>query len=197
MIDLGCGTKPYRKYFSQVSNYIGVDIEQSGNPYSKQFIDIFYDGKTLPFEDNFVENVFSSEVFEHVFNLEELIPEIHRVLKPDGTLIMTCPFAWPEHEQPYDYARYTSFGIQHLLSKNNFEISQYIKTGNYLSSLIQLLSMYLYYFIARIPILKHLLFLLIITPLFLIAQILTAILPKRILRNDLYMNNVIIAKKKI
>jgi SAM-dependent methyltransferase len=195
IVDLGCGTKPYEKYFNNASHYIGVDIEVSGNTAPKDQIDVFYDGKHLPFEDCSIDNVFSSEVFEHVFDLELLVPEINRVIKKGGYLLASCPFAWPEHEQPYDYARYTSFGIKHLLEKNSFKIVEQCKTGNYLSSLLQLISIYIYFFTAKIPILKYFLFLIFITPLSLLSILFSALLPNRILRNDLYMNNVILAQK--
>ena len=125
VVDIGCGTKPYKMLFNNVTEYIGLDIEISGNGDSKEDIDLFYDGKKIPLESNSVDGFFSSETFEHIFNLEEIIPEIHRALKPNGLLLATCPFMWPEHEIPYDYARYTSFGLKHLLEKNGFEIVKF------------------------------------------------------------------------
>jgi hypothetical protein len=35
---------------------------------------------------------------------------------------LTVPFVWDEHEQPYDYARYSSFGLAHLARKHGFEV---------------------------------------------------------------------------
>jgi ubiquinone/menaquinone biosynthesis C-methylase UbiE len=104
LLDVGCGSKPYERMF-EVEKYVGIDLEVSGHDHSFSKIDKFYDGKTIPFEEDFFDNVFCSEVFEHVFNIEELLDEIHRVLKPGGKLGFTCPFVWDEHEQPYDFAR--------------------------------------------------------------------------------------------
>ncbi|MBL7753938.1 MAG: class I SAM-dependent methyltransferase [Chitinophagaceae bacterium] len=195
VVDLGCGTKPYRHLFTSCSNYLGLDIEVSGNTDSKAEVDIYYDGKTFPMESDSVDHVFSSETFEHIFNLEEILQEIHRVLKPGGLLLATCPFFWPEHEKPYDFARYSSFGLMHLLKKNGFEIVQYRKTGTYVSSMIQMQALYLYFFVHKIPLVSYLFFWLLITPLFLVALFLETVLPQRILRNDLYLNNIILAKK--
>ncbi len=36
--------------------------------------------------------------------------------------MLTVPFAWDEHEQPYDYARYSSFGLRHLAQTCGFEV---------------------------------------------------------------------------
>lgn len=195
LVDLGCGTKPYAHEFVNVSEYIGLDIAQSGNGDTKSLIDVFYDGSTFPFESNSVDGIFSSETFEHIFNLEEIIPEIHRVLKPGGQLLATCPFFWPEHEVPYDYARYTSYAIQHLLKKNGFEIVHYEKTGNFITSMIQMQALYLYFYINKIPLLSSVFFVLFITPLFLFGEFVNLILPSFMKRKDLYLNNVILAKK--
>lgn len=195
LVDLGCGTKPYAQEFVNVSEYIGMDIEHSGNGDTKSYIDVFYDGKTFPFASNSVDGVFSSETFEHIFNLEEIIPEIQRVLKPDGLLLATCPFFWPEHEVPYDYARYTSFAIQHLLKKNGFEIVHYEKTGNFFTSMIQMQALYLYFYINKIPLVSSLFFILFITPLFFMGWLINRLLPGFMKRQDLYLNNVILAKK--
>ncbi len=195
LLDLGCGTKPYRHEFQNVEKYIGVDVEHSGNSDTKTFIDVFYDGKHLPFEDNSIDGVFSSETLEHIFNPDEIITEIYRVLKPDGMLLITCPFFWPEHEIPYDYARYSSFGLQHLLTSKGFKIVHYEKTGNYITAMIQMKALYLYFFINKIPIIHSLLFVLFISPLFLIGSLLNKVLPRPMKRKDLYLNNVILVKK--
>lgn len=121
MLDFGCGRKPYKNLF-QVNKYVGVDIEVSGHPHQNSEIDVFYDGKTIPFPDESFDSFFCSEVFEHVFNLEEIIIELKRILKPGGKGLITVPFAWPEHESPYDFARYTSFGIRSVLERNGLRI---------------------------------------------------------------------------
>lgn len=195
MVDLGCGTKPYVQEFINVNEYIGLDIEHSGNQDSKSLVDVFYDGKKFPFENNSVDGVFSSETFEHIFNLEEIIGEINRVLKKDGLLLATCPFLWPEHEVPYDYARYTSFAIKNLLERNGFEIVAFEKTGNFFTAMLQMQALYLYFFINRIPLINGLFFVLFISPIFIVGSFLNKILPKFMKRKDLYLNNVILAKK--
>ncbi len=195
IVDLGCGTKPYRHLFAHAHEYIGMDIEISGNKDQKSFVDVYYNGKHFPFDNQSIDAVFSSETFEHIFNLDEVLSEIHRVLKKDGLLLATCPFTWPEHEVPYDYARYTSFAIKDKLTKLGFEIIDYRKSGNYITAVIQLQVLYIYFFTNKIPLLNHLLFVLLITPQFLVAWLLTRLLPRRMKRQDLYLNNIILAKK--
>jgi len=45
----------------------------------------------LDFPDNYFDYVTMLAVIEHLFQPEELIPEIWRVLKPNGKLIITTP----------------------------------------------------------------------------------------------------------
>jgi SAM-dependent methyltransferase len=79
-----------------------------------------------------------------VFNPDEFLGEIMRVLKPGGKLLLTVPFVWDEHEQPYDYARYSSFGLRALLEKQGLKIVYHKKIGADASILFQLTNAYLF-----------------------------------------------------
>ena len=116
ILDFGCGNKPYQHLF-KYEKYIGIDIKQDGHNHKEEPIDIYYDGKNIPFKNEHFNSCFSSQVFEHVFDLEYSLREIHRVLKPNGKCLFIVPFVWDEHEAPYDFARYSSFGLIHLLKK--------------------------------------------------------------------------------
>jgi len=84
LLDFGCGSKPYQHLFSHINEYIGVDFEGGGNPYEKNNVDFYYDGHHLPFENQTFDSALATEVFEHIFNIDEILGEIHRVLKPGG-----------------------------------------------------------------------------------------------------------------
>jgi len=196
VLDFGCGSKPYKSLFN-VNSYTGLDYETEVSSRNEDLsADVFYDGKTIPFGDDHFDGAFSSEVLEHVFNPDEILPEIHRVLKPGAHLMLSCPFFWPEHEQPYDYARYSSFGLKHLMEKNGFEVVHYEKTGSYWDCLLQSIVLYIYYFIPHRPLLLQAIFFsILITPFLLLGLLLSAILPKRVKRSDFYLNNLIVVKK--
>lgn len=195
-LDFGCGSKPYVSLFN-TDTYTGLDFETEVSAQNEQLAaDFFYDGKTFPFEDNKFDSVFSSEVLEHVFNPDVILDELHRVMKPGADIVLTCPFYWPEHEQPYDYARYSSFGLKSLFEKHGFEIVHYEKTGSYWECILQSLVLYLNYFIPHKPkILLVLFFSIFITPIQFFGLILSAILPKRIKRQDFYFSNIVVARK--
>ncbi len=196
LLDFGCGSKPYRELFT-VREYIGVDMEQTGHAHLKEekgMIDVFYDGKTLPFENHHFDSVFSSEVFEHVFNLPDMLTEINRVLKPGAMALFTVPFVWNEHEVPYDFGRYSAFGITHLLQTHGFEVIELQRSTHFAEVLFQLWNLYLHDLIYTsnkyLNILINLAF---IAPFTVLGLLLTTLLPKN---RSLYHNNIILARRK-
>src|SRR5688572_30550100 len=143
LLDFGCGSKPYESLFTGVSEYIGLDYEGEGHSHRDEQVDVFYDGKHIPFPDQTFDSVFSSEVIEHIFNSEVILPELNRVMKGGARILITCPFAWPEHEIPVDYARYTRFALRHLLEMNGFTILALDKSGDFSKAIYQMKMVYL------------------------------------------------------
>lgn len=192
LLDFGCGSKPYKALFA-VSEYIGTDVEVSGHDHRHEAIDVYYDGKTLPFANESFDSIFSSEVFEHVFNLAQILDELHRVLKPGGHMLLTVPFVWDEHEIPYDFARYTSFGLKHILQEKGFTVVQEKKTTNYVSTMCQMWAAYVYQHIfPKHKVVRIALTPLFITPITLCGLILSALLPKNM---NFFHNNVMVVVK--
>ena len=191
LLDFGCGSKPYRSYF-KVDEYIGLDTDNSGHSHKNENIDVLYDGKKIPFDDNSFDYIFSSEVLEHVFTIDEIMHELNRVLKTNGKMLITLPFVWGEHEQPHDFARYTSFGLKSILEKNGFEILEHIKTTTYMETTFQILTSYLYNSIIPKG-LRTILTLTLLAPINFIGIFLGKILPDD---KTYYLNNVILCKKK-
>lgn len=195
IMDLGCGSKPYRDLF-QASQYVGVDYEGPGHSHLNESIDVFYDGKSIPFEGETFDAVFSSEVFEHVFNLDEVVGEINRVLRTGGHLLVTCPFAICEHETPNDFARYSSYGLRHILENNGFRVLFQDKTGNSVETIFQLWIMYVHQhitpYLGKIPVVRSAFRTITYSCLNLLGIALGKLLPDR---KDLYLNNVVLCIK--
>ncbi|GEM_PF-102281 len=137
-MDFGCGTEPYRKLFA-VSEYVGVEIEQP----DKEKNIVYYDGKTIPFEDEYFDSILSSEVFEHVINIEEIVTELYRVLKKDGYMLVTVPFIFPKHCWPNDYKRYTEKGLKKLLVDAGFEVVDYKMNSSAIKCIRELENIYI------------------------------------------------------
>ena len=54
------------------------------------------DATRLPFQDETFDRIIASEVLEHIYNDEDALDELFRVLKPQGILAITVPSYFPE-----------------------------------------------------------------------------------------------------
>lgn len=119
MYDLGCGEAPYRDFFLQFAeSYTGVDWS---NTLHNSKADIVADlNKPLPINTGVADTVISLSVLEHLSEPQVMLNEAFRILKPGGTLILQVPWQWWIHEAPYDFFRYTPYGLEHMLKKAGF-----------------------------------------------------------------------------
>lgn len=192
VLDVGCGTKPYKSLFSKADEYVGLEID-SKESRERSSAEYFYDGKIFPFESAAFDGMVLNQVFEHVFNPSDFMREVSRVLKKNGVLLLTVPFVWDEHEQPYDYARYSSFGIKYLLSQHGFEVVEQRKTAPDVGVIFQLINAYLFKItVTRSSYVNIVLCVLLMSPFNILGSILAKILPSN---QDLYLDNVLIARR--
>lgn len=191
LLDVGCGSKPYQTLFD-VEQYIGLEIDTPENR-TKNVANYYYDGKKFPFVNSSFDSIICNQVFEHVFNPDNFIAEISRVLKPSGKLLLSVPFVWDEHEQPNDYARYSSFALKYILQKNGFRVISQIKTCADVTTIFQLINAYLYkIFMNRSMATQLFLTATVIAFFNITGSILGRISPKN---PDLYLDNVLLAEK--
>ncbi len=133
LLDIGAGNKPYKKYFTNyVSDYISLDNFE----FHETKPDIFADALNLPIKSDSVDTVFSSQVLEHVKDPWQMIDEIYRVLKPNGICILTTHMANPLHGEPYDFFRFTKYGLKELFKKFK-KIENIEENGGALLSIFQ------------------------------------------------------------
>lgn len=121
VLDVGCGLRPYESLFAR-QRYVGIDIRQSGREGSGKLPDRWFDGIHIPFEDSSCGAIICTEVLEHCVEPALLLREMHRVLVNDGRLLVTVPFMWGEHETPYDFRRFSSYGIRKAVEQAGFEV---------------------------------------------------------------------------
>ena len=126
LLDIGCGNKPYEKWFENlVTDYIGCDIIQS----NAKNVDVLCQANNIPFDDCSFQTVFSTQVIEHVADHQGMVNEAFRLLKTNGYFILSGPFVWPLHEEPYDFFRFTKYGFTYILEKAGFEIVEINESG--------------------------------------------------------------------
>jgi SAM-dependent methyltransferase len=139
--------------------------------------------------------VVSFEVLEHVFNIQEICAEITRVLKPNGLFLATLPFVFEEHETPHDFARYTSFGITHILSSNHLQVIELTKSTTSVLTIGQLLINYIaQQVLPNSRIVGRIFQTIIVFPMTLLVIIINIILPKRY---SLFCNSVVLCQNQM
>lgn len=68
----------------------------------------------------------SSQVLEHVENVDLYLGECNRVLKKCGYLFLSTHGTWQFHSAPVDVQRWTSYGLKKLIQKYGFEIVDFV-----------------------------------------------------------------------
>lgn len=119
LYDLGCGEAPHKNFFlSYADEYIGVDWSGS---YHNTNANISADlNGELPIDNEVADTVISMSVMEHLREPQVMLNEANRILKTGGNLVLQVPWQWWLHEVPYDFFRYTPYGLKHMLEKSGF-----------------------------------------------------------------------------
>lgn len=141
-LDLGCGNKPYETIYNKLtSKQTGCDVLQS----DKNRVDVICPATDLKFDDSSFDSILCTQVLEHVYDHHTVIKEIHRVLKPNGHIILTVPFAWELHEEPYDYFRFTKHALKNLFEEAGLEVDLIKSNGGKWAAIYQLRNNMLYH----------------------------------------------------
>lgn len=93
----------------------GIDMQEGDN------VDSVEDIHATSFNNDMFGSILCSEVLEHVRKPYVAITEMHRILKPDGWIIITTLFSFPIHGFPDDYWRFTPHGMWHLMDDTGFK----------------------------------------------------------------------------
>jgi ubiquinone/menaquinone biosynthesis C-methylase UbiE len=99
------------------------------------------DLSAIPVEDDRYDLVLLNQVLEHLPEPKIVLVELRRVLKPGGTIWASMPLYYEEHDVPYDFYRYTQYGLRHLFGEAGFEsieiewLEGYLGTLSYQSQL--------------------------------------------------------------
>lgn len=145
LLDVGCGKMPYRNYIlinSEVTDYIGLDIETALIYKADVKPDFIWNGITMPFVNESFDCAFGTEVLEHCPEPEVVLKEVYRVLKPGGVFFFTVPFLWNLHEIPHDEYRYTPFSLERHLKNSGFTDITIKATGGWHASMAQMLGLW-------------------------------------------------------
>ncbi len=74
--------------------------------------------------------ILCTEVLEHIADWPAALTNLHDLLAPRGILLLTCPFIYPLHEEPYDFWRPTPHALVHWANRAGFTIVEQQQLGN-------------------------------------------------------------------
>jgi SAM-dependent methyltransferase len=119
VLDFGCGGSPYRTLFGPCTYHradlagaaLGLDFEYGPDA-----------ALAVPSAD--YDCVLSSQVLEHVESPRAYLAECYRVLKPGGCLILSTHGLFEDHACPYDYWRWTVYGLRRLVAEAAFDVER-------------------------------------------------------------------------
>ncbi len=98
--------------------YVGCDLQRGPG------VDRIENVEHLSLESETIGTILILDTLEHVQNPFAAMDEMYRVLRPGGVLIMSSVMAWPIHEYPNDYWRFTpkcfELLLQHFQTRNVF-----------------------------------------------------------------------------
>jgi ubiquinone/menaquinone biosynthesis C-methylase UbiE len=147
VLDAGAGPQRFKsscghlKYISQdFAQYKGTELfaGKRTSPWDTSNIDIVSDIVDIPLDSCSVDNIFCVEVLEHIPEPLAAIEEFHRLLKPNGSLLITTPFNSQYHQDPFFfYSGFSSYLFEYVARKTGFSIVQLIANGSYYEALAQ------------------------------------------------------------
>lgn len=146
ILDAGAGESQFKKFCGHLT-YIAQDFGQyhgegdvglQTGAWDNSKLDIISDIVSIPLPDHSVDAIMCTEVLEHIPDPIRAIKEFSRLVKPDGYLLITAPFASLTHFAPYHFASGLSrFFYEKYLPENDFKISELYLNGNFFEYIAQ------------------------------------------------------------
>ena len=147
LLDCGAGECKYKDSCSHL-NYVSQDFCQfDGNAiagldkngkWNTSKIDIVSDITNIPVDDQSFDYILCSEVLEHIKYPHLAIKEFSRIIKKNGTIILTAPFMSFTHFAPYHYCSgFDKYWYEEVLKDFGFKLKKIVASGNYFDLLSQ------------------------------------------------------------
>ena len=141
VLEVGCGALGRRGHYvpptDNVNRWIYADMRSEVIP------TVVADVQQLPFQNQCFDVVLCLEVLEYVPSPAAALDELNRVLKPDGTLILSTPFLH-RSDTDNDNWRFTQNGLQRLLKGAGFQIEDMKQQGAALATAVNILKFSVY-----------------------------------------------------
>lgn len=122
VLDVGAADRWLEQKLSPSIRYVSIDYPATGRVMYGASPHVFADAKALPFTDGSFDAAFCLEVLEHVPDPALVVSEIARVTRPGGRIWLSMPFLYPVHDAPYDFQRYSPYGLRRDLGRAGLEV---------------------------------------------------------------------------
>ncbi len=86
-------------------------------------VDVVADAHLLPYADGSVQAIYCEAVIEHLYDPQQAVKEMHRVLKPGGMVFAGTPFIYHYHGYPHHYQNFTLQGHENLFRRAGFHVA--------------------------------------------------------------------------
>lgn len=129
ILDIGCRWGDDLQRIAAINfniNIFGIDVDlgvlKAASKKLKKFQDVYLlqaEGKSAAFKDNYFDIIFSSEVIEHIEEVEKFLKEVYRILKKQGIFIVTTPSRLNYTHLigkiiPYPFKKYLRKGVYYI-----------------------------------------------------------------------------------
>jgi SAM-dependent methyltransferase len=121
IFDIGAGELKYRTYFAHC-RYVSSDLCIGDGDWNYKGIDVVASAYQLPLPADSLDAVLCIQVLEHLEAPIDALLEFRRVLKPFGRAYVSAPLLAGEHQQPFDFFRYTRYGLATLAARSGFKV---------------------------------------------------------------------------
>ncbi|NCB47958.1 methyltransferase domain-containing protein, partial [bacterium] len=120
--DFGVAQDRERVFFVGFRNDLDITFKFPKKLHHKKTLkDVISDlNKQIELASESADTIISLSVIEHLCEPQTMLNEAFRILKPGGRIILQVPWQWWVHEAPYDFFRYTPYGLKYLFEKAGF-----------------------------------------------------------------------------
>lgn len=119
VLDAGAGECKHAVFFRQ-HRYYGIDLAVGEPAWNYSKLHAIADLSAIPFPSERFDACLNVVTLEHVREPGCVLGEIARTLKLGGRLLLIVPHEWEVHQTPYDYFRFTRYGVRYLLERAGF-----------------------------------------------------------------------------
>jgi hypothetical protein len=126
VIDVGCAEQPFRALVEGGGRrYVGMDVVQNRTG----SVDIVSTLEEAPSPASAYSLILCTEVLEHVVDIDAAFAGLRRLAAPGAAVVLTVPFVFPLHMEPYDFRRLTLHGLQRLATDHGFVVEASTRLG--------------------------------------------------------------------